>query len=108
MHDRVETQEVARLDGTDVFSHPRDVGHGAARGECAVLVEIAVEPVNLVARLKKHGGQDGSDIALVPRDQYLHAGRSHTAQGRLPLSQRFCSTRLSRNVSIADQNPSWK
>ncbi len=52
-------------------------------GKGAVLIEIAVEPDDLMARFEQHRHHDGADIAKVPSDQYAHGCYSFYGFSRL-------------------------
>src|SRR5262245_9665676 len=48
------------------------VANDAPGGKSAMLVKIAVETDNFMARLEQHRNHDGADIAQVPSDQHAH------------------------------------
>ena len=72
VNDGVEPFEIFGVGIAHVLLDMRHVGDDAAGGKGAMLVKIAVETDNLMARLEQHRHHDSADIAQMPSDQYTH------------------------------------
>src|SRR4029079_3357946 len=90
MNDGRKSFEVPALDVAQIqsqFGNLSDPRTKRARSK-----EIAFEPYDVVPRVEKHWNQDGSDVPLVPRDQYAHAAESSSHEGKGAAPSRWDST----------------
>jgi hypothetical protein len=72
MDDRVEAGEIAPCDVPHILADRRHVGDPPTPGKRAALVEIAVQPGDIVPGCEQYRDHYRADIALVTRDQHFH------------------------------------
>ena len=72
VNDGVNASEVFLGGVAHILADMRHHCEVAAGGEGALLIKIAVEADDLVARLQQHGHHHGSDIAKMSGNQYAH------------------------------------